>query len=179
MASLTAHAQPTGVQIGRVHISVPSVETTQDTKKLSNSLSELNRYQSRTFKSASHGLQKKSLVVRRSKSNTKKGAWIGLGVGAATGGLIGLITYTECESKEFLGCTMHPASPGDAFLTGAVLGGLAGLITGAIIGSTKKPDSRKKWPIKLSSEALPSTRALQNNRIRKPVLSVRIPIGNK
>jgi hypothetical protein len=79
------------------------------------------------------------LAVRSGvKRKTGRGALVGLGSGAAIGGLIGAITYKECVSQGWLDCMFAPESRASATGTGALLGGLVGVLTGAVIGATKR-----------------------------------------
>ena len=54
--------------------------------------------------------------------------------GAAIGGMIGAITWTECVSNEFLGCLMHPESRSDAVVFGAVVTGSLSVPIGILLG---------------------------------------------
>ena len=56
-----------------------------------------------------------------------------LGV-AASGGILGAVTYEPCESTGFMSCFMAPASHGEAFLYGAAFGSVIGVPVGAIVG---------------------------------------------
>lgn len=81
------------------------------------------------------------LAVRTGiKRKTGRGALIGLGSGAAIGGLIGAITYKECVPQGWLDCLFVPESRATATGTGALLGGVVGVLTGAIIGAMKRTD---------------------------------------
>ena len=53
---------------------------------------------------------------------------------AASGGILGAVTYEPCESTGFLSCLMAPDSHGDAFLYGAAFGSVIGIPVGALVG---------------------------------------------
>jgi hypothetical protein len=64
------------------------------------------------------------------RSRAGKGAWIGLGVGAALGFIIGAAAYEECSGF----CPAPDPGPAGTGAIVAVLGGAFGLGVGALIG---------------------------------------------
>lgn len=108
--------------------------------------------------------------------NILRGFGIGLGVGAAGGGLIGAVIWTECTDEGFLACMMHPESRGEAFLVGAVLGGVAGGITGIIAGAFSKTGKRRGDSVIIQLDVIPGS---AENFSLNPAFSVNLPIKSK
>lgn len=69
-----------------------------------------------------------------------KGAAIGTLSAGAVGAILGAVTYTPCESTEFLGCLLAPTSASESAVIGGVLGGALGLIVGTLVGLPKRDD---------------------------------------
>lgn len=53
---------------------------------------------------------------------------------AAISGMLGAITWKKCVSNEFLGCLFAPESRADAFMLGAIAGGVLSIPVGVIVG---------------------------------------------
>jgi hypothetical protein len=78
------------------------------------------------------------LDVRRGrKANTAKGAGIGFLLGSLAGALIGYASYQECESTGWFSCTLD-LGPAASAVGGWILGGLGGVIVGALIGGSTR-----------------------------------------
>jgi len=76
---------------------------------------------------------------RRSR---KRGAGLGLAIGAATGAGVGFLIGSSCHSDKFLGCFMQPAA---STLGGVLVGGVAGTAIGAFAAP------REQWePVPVS-----------------------------
>jgi hypothetical protein len=69
-----------------------------------------------------------------------KGAAVGTLSAGAVGAILGAVSYTPCESTEFLGCLMAPASATESAVVGGVAGGVLGLIVGTLVGLPKRDD---------------------------------------
>ena len=69
-----------------------------------------------------------------------KGAAVGTLSAGAVGAILGAVSYTPCESTEFLGCLMAPASATESAVLGGVAGGVLGLIVGTLVGLPKRDD---------------------------------------
>lgn len=102
-----------------------------------------------------------------------QGALRGLLIGSLAGGIIGAVTYSECNPEGFLDCFMVPKSRGGAFLTGALVGSIPGLIVGAIIGSKKK-DKWETLPLHISAVSTPED---GNVFSFHPTISFRLPLS--
>jgi hypothetical protein len=63
-----------------------------------------------------------------------RGVVVGTGIGLALGGAIGAMTYSPCESREFLGCLLAPTGRAQSAAMGATLLGAAGLVVGGVQG---------------------------------------------
>lgn len=108
--------------------------------------------------------------------NISRGFGIGLGIGAVGGGLIGAVSWTECTDEGFLACMMHPESRGQAFLVGAVLGGVAGGFTGIVAGAFSKTAKKSGRTVDIQFGVMPdATRSFALN----PSLSVNLSIKKK
>jgi hypothetical protein len=57
-------------------------------------------------------------------------------VGSVAGvtGMISAITWKKCVSNQFLGCLLEPETRGDAFVWGAMLGGVLSVPVGVVLG---------------------------------------------
>ena len=88
-----------------------------------------------------------------------RGVVIGTGAGVILGGAIGAMTFSPCESTEFLGCLFEPENRGQSAATGSVLLGALGLIVGGVQGLIP----RDRWQrvqvdgntVRLNMRALP------------------------
>ena len=80
-------------------------------------------------------------VSRGRKTNTGKGAGIGVLLGGVVGALIGYASYEECVHCFF---DLRPETLAAA---GAVIGGLGGLAAGALIGSAIETDRWMEMPL--------------------------------
>ena len=69
-----------------------------------------------------------------------KGAAVGTLSAGAVGAILGAVSYSPCESTEFLGCLMAPASATESAVLGGVAGGVLGLIVGTLVGLPKRDD---------------------------------------
>ncbi len=69
------------------------------------------------------------------KTNTGMGAGIGFLVGGLAGAVIGYGSYEECVPQGFLSC-LGAVGPESLAFAGALIGGLGGLVVGAIIGGS-------------------------------------------
>jgi len=63
-----------------------------------------------------------------------RGLAVGTGVGVILGGAGGALTYSPCESTEFLGCLLAPESRTQSAAMGAVVLGALGLVVGGLQG---------------------------------------------
>lgn len=90
------------------------------------------------------------------KSNTGRGALIGLSSGALLGGFFGLATYQDCDDTEPFGCFLH-FSKGESFVLGAAAGGLSGLVLGTTLGGIIKTDRWHRIPINILMNSPPVT----------------------
>ena len=63
-----------------------------------------------------------------------RGVLVGTGAGIVLGGALGAMTYSPCESTEFLGCFLAPESRTQAAAEGAVVLGALGLVVGGVQG---------------------------------------------
>ena len=100
-------------------------------------------------------------VSRHSGHRTGRGALIGLGAGAATGFVIGVLTYRPCHPTGFLDCLMAPESAGEQGIMGAAVLGVLGAGVGALVGSMIRVDKWEETPL----HAAMSVRALPKNRL--------------
>jgi hypothetical protein len=73
-------------------------------------------------------------VVQGRRRPVLHGAAVGTGVGIILGGAVGAISYSPCESTEFLGCLLSPGSRMQSAAMGATVLGLAGLVVGGVQG---------------------------------------------
>ena len=85
-------------------------------------------------------------VSRGRNTNTGEGAGIGFLLGAVVGAVIGLASYEECESQGAFSC-LGPDGPEIYALAGAIIGGLGGLVAGALIGSATETDRWQEVPL--------------------------------
>ena len=81
------------------------------------------------------------------KTNTGKGAGIGLVLGGLAGAFIGLASHEECVPRGWFSCIGPDFGSEGAALGGALLGGLGGLVVGALIGSAVKTDRWEEVPL--------------------------------
>ena len=81
------------------------------------------------------------------KSNTGKGALIGLLAGGAVGAVVGASAYEECQEVGFMACFMSPKSAGETAAIGGLAGGLLGAGIGAIVGALNKTDRWEEVPL--------------------------------
>lgn len=79
---------------------------------------------------------------------TGRGAAWGLGIGAATGFVVGVATYEPCEPNSF--CFKASSSTENGF-QGALIFGLVGAGLGAFIGSTVRSDKWEAIPVRPAS----------------------------
>ena len=84
---------------------------------------------------------------RGQKSNTRKGALIGLLAGGAVGAVVGAFAYEECQEVGFMACFMSPGSAGETAALGGLAGGLLGAGIGALIGASSKTDRWEEVPL--------------------------------
>ncbi len=81
------------------------------------------------------------------KTNTGKGAGIGILLGVIAGAFIGGVSYEECVPQGWFSC-IGPDFGSEAYAAaGALLGGLGGLMAGAIIGTAIKTDRWQEVPL--------------------------------
>ncbi len=80
------------------------------------------------------------------KTNTGKGAGTGFLLGAVVGAVIGLVSYEECVPQGAFSC-LGPDGPEVAAAAGAIIGGLGGLVAGALIGSATETDRWQEVPL--------------------------------
>lgn len=119
---------------------------------------------------------RKTEYGRTRGGNILRGFGIGIGIGAAGGGLIGAVSWTECTDEGFMACLMYPESRAEAFLVGAVLGGIAGGFTGIIAGAFSKTGKRARHSVNLQLNVTPeNTGGLAVN----PSVSVNLPIKKR
>jgi len=111
------------------------------------------------------------------KRNTGKGALIGLSSGALLGSLIGLATYEDCNSDEFMGCFLH-FSKGESALIGAASGGFVGLIIGTVSGYSIKTDKWERIPVFVSMN-FQSVPAQKLSLSQVPVVSLKFSLSEK
>lgn len=74
---------------------------------------------------------------------TKRGALIGLGIGASVGFAIGYASYRVCDPQPGgwgLDCLFKPTSPGQSGMYGAARGALVGVVVGTVIGTMVRAD---------------------------------------
>jgi hypothetical protein len=94
-------------------------------------------------------LARQNLELERSLGKRPR-FWKHLGItmlgGAVAGGLISAMTWSECESTEFLGCLLVPESRGEAAGYGVLAGAAIGLPIGAIIGAAVKVERWEPVP---------------------------------
>ena len=110
------------------------------------------------------------------KSNTGKGALIGLSSGALLGGILSLSTYEECDDTEPFGCILD-FSKGEPFLLGAAAGGLSGLVLGSVLGTIIKTDRWYRIPIKVLINSQTTT---SQKLSFSPIINVKFSIsGNR
>ena len=136
---LSRAQQQTGIKVGdRVRLDVPSMQK----RPMVGTIGEINDYgvvlhgaDSTYFipLSSVHDLS----ISTGKKRNIGKGAAIGLLGGATIGGLIGLMSYEECNDEGLLACFLRPQNEGQAFALGAIVGFIPGTLIGAAIGSAK------------------------------------------
>ncbi len=69
-----------------------------------------------------------------------RNAGLGLGIGAIVGAVVGAATYEECVPTEFLDCFLADESRGQSAVTGGVVLGAVGLLTGAVVGVLRRTD---------------------------------------
>lgn len=103
-----------------------------DTSLLTRSSPFRFRYYSNNSNAVSVPYTQIDNVVIKRKGNGGRGALIGLFSGAALGGIIGAITYKDCD-----GC-LFDFGIGFDIGVGAFLGSMGGTLTGLIIGSLMK-----------------------------------------
>lgn len=178
-ASTVLYAQPGGVKPGdRVRIYAPNISEKPIIGTLMNITDEdifiMSKNLSYYFLSAS--VEQFDVSIQK-KNNHLRGFLIGA---VSTGGLLSLgmgITYRECVSRELFGCMMHPTSRGNAFLFGAVAGGLLGGLTGFIIGSFTETD---KWErVSLSSGVSARPVLINGTEQNFPALSIQFRLTKK
>jgi hypothetical protein len=90
-------------------------------------------------------------VSRHSGRRTGRGTLLGLGIGSGTGLVVGMATWKECHPEPNglltgLDCMMHPGSPMEQGLLGAVVFGFFGAGIGAIAGSMTHGDTWEEVP---------------------------------
>ena len=73
------------------------------------------------------------------KTNTGMAAGIGFLVGGVAGAVLGYGSYEECVPQGLFSC-LGAVGPESLAFAGALIGGLGGLVTGAIIGSAIETD---------------------------------------
>ena len=109
------------------------------------------------------------------KRNTGKGALIGLTGGALVGSLVGLASYRDCDSDEFMGCFLH-FSQGESALLGAAVGGLVGLVAGTVIGTVTKTYRWERLPLEVSMDF----QSVPEQKLSfSPVLSVKFSLSGQ
>ncbi len=81
-------------------------------------------------------------VSRGMRRQTKRGMWIGAGMGFVAGFVLGFATYEECTGF----CVGDPGQSGTGFVAG-VLGSALGLGIGALIGSSSKGERWSPVPL--------------------------------
>lgn len=117
-------------------------------------------------------------VARGKKSHPLAGMLIGIGGGAFVGGLIGNVTYSPCQSTEFMGCFMYPSSRTYSTQLGLAIGGVLGGVAGLLIGFSSHTTQWENVPIRsgISIGFVPSQ--LHNGNYR-PLLNVRLSINRR
>lgn len=63
-----------------------------------------------------------------------RGVLVGTGAGIVLGGAVGAMSYSPCESTEFLGCLLAPESRAQSAAMGATVLGVVGLVVGGVQG---------------------------------------------
>ena len=100
-------------------------------------------------------------VVQGRHRPVLRGAAVGTGAGLILGGAVGAMTYSPCESTEFLGCLLAPSSRMQSAAMGATLLGLAGLVVGGVQGLIPRDQWRRVQVdgsiVRLNMRALPSS----------------------
>lgn len=109
------------------------------------------------------------------RRNIGKGAIIGLLGGASIGGIVGLMSYEECNEEGLMACFLHPENEGQAFALGAIVGFIPGTLIGAAIGSAKT-DRWEKVPSRMLLNMKP-VGTLQPTV--KPQITLRWSIGSR
>ena len=84
-------------------------------------------------------------VSQGQQSYTVEGAIIGLLVGGVAGAFTGYVTYEECVGRGF--SCLGAFGLGFNVGVGAVIGGLGGLVLGAITGASSKTDRWQEVPL--------------------------------
>jgi hypothetical protein len=74
------------------------------------------------------------------RTQVLRDAGVGLGAGVIVGAVAGALTFEECVPDTLLGCLMAPESRADAAAMGALVLGVAGLVTGAVVGIFDRAD---------------------------------------
>ena len=93
---------------------------------------------------------------------TGRGALLGLGWGAFTGLVVGLVTYQECVPQWLFDCLLAPKSRGEAALMGSVGLGILGTAIGTIAGALTHGE---RWIDVGASRASTGVRSLPGGRV--------------
>ncbi|HKP16287.1 MAG TPA: hypothetical protein VJT85_09480 [Gemmatimonadaceae bacterium] len=88
-----------------------------------------------------------------------RGVVVGTGAGVIIGAAVGAMSYSPCESTEFLGCLLAPESRAQSAAMGGAVAGILGLVVGGLQGLIP----RERWQrvqvdgntVRLNLRALP------------------------
>lgn len=111
------------------------------------------------------------LEIRRVVRKTGRGALIGGGVGAFTLGFVTLASNKHCDPDD--NWCIEFFTDGEAFLVGAAIGLLPGVLIGAAIGSGTKDEKWKKIPVEITSTPLSIDMHGLQNRYAAPGIKLK------